>query len=249
MKTRVSLLIKTVCAGAIVFGISAPSSACWFPFCWHGYPTYQPAYPAYYGPVYGSSCGSSCSPCGAGGCGVRTFYGPLSGCSACGCAPCACSPCGIGCSPCGDGCGVDAGYAPNADPVPDAGADAGGQGRQTFAEEESTGGVTEDPPMPAPGDDDFVPADRGDTDGTDGTDPFPDFERPVLPMESGDGEDAGPQPLENLEDERVTLRVTPTRQRVRAEARYRVPRMVRLEVVPESPWQPHHEAPAQVASK
>jgi len=155
---------------------------------------------------------------------------------------------------------VDVGYAPTTDPVPDDGPAADSQ-RRTYADEEesSSAGGVEEPPMTPPGDDDFGPAERGSeasdgadtTEGTeaDGTDPFPEFERPVLPMEDGDDEDADPQPLEELDDEGITLRVSPTRHRVRAEARYRVPRMVRLEVTPESPWQPASGSPAQIASK
>lgn len=247
-----TLLLKSACVAAVVFGISTPSTACW-PFCWNSYSAYRPAYyGGYYGPTYApgcgsacSPCGSACSPCGSGGCGFRTYYAPAS----CGCAPCGCAPCGGGCSTCSNGCGVDTGYAPEQGPVRDDGAAAEGEGHQTFAEEEATGTGAEEPPEPAPGDDDFGPVERDGTESTEGTaDPFPEFERPVLPMDTGDGEDADPAPLNELDDEGITFRVTPTRERVHAQARYRVPHIVRLEVAPHSPWQPVRDIPAQVAS-
>jgi hypothetical protein len=67
-------------------------------------------------------------------------------------------------------------------------------------------------------------------------------------MEDGDGGDTDPQPLDLEDEQDITLRVMPTRERVRAEARYRVPHIVRLEVTPQSPWQPVRDVPAHVAS-
>ena len=249
--TRItSHLLKVSCVMAVVFCMSAPSAACWFPFCWQSRQAYRPVY---YAPVYRPAFRSGCSPCGSGGCGVQSYYGAA--CSPCspGCAPCqvGCTSCGgIGCSACGNGC--DVGYAADAGPVPDNG------DRQTYApedpeetteeatSEEAGGEATDEVDMSAPGDDDFGPVEREESDA--GDDPFPDFERPVLPLGTDDDEESGPQPLD-LDEENVTLRVLPTRHRVRAEARYRVPRLVRLEVAPESPWRSMGEVETHVVVK
>lgn len=142
-------------------------------------------------------------------------------------------------------------YAPDSNPVPDHNANSGestsssANDRRTYAEEESTGATTstEKPPMPAPGDDDFESVNHDDTGAA--ADPFDPIEHPVRSSEESGNEESGsegesaPEAL-NLDDG-ITLRVSPTRHRVHAAARYRVPHMARLEVAPRSPWQPVHD--------
>jgi hypothetical protein len=258
MRTRITAtLLKSAFLAAAVFGMSSPASAYW-PFFWNNYSAYRPVYYGY-GPAYSPCCSSGCSPCssgcspcgscsscGSGGCGIQSYYAPSGGCSpcgysACGCSPCGCSPCSGGCGTCSSGCGVN--YAPDSNPVPDNSASSGDSAsssekdRQTYAEEESTGNTSTEE-APAPVDDDFGPVNRDDTGAA--ADPFPSIDRTVRPAESGNEEEADPAPL-NLDDG-LTLRVSPTRHRVHAEARYRVPHMARLDVAPQSPWQPVREA-------
>lgn len=219
-----SVLLKGLCAAAAACALSSSAEACLFSFFWHHHGCCGPSYGSFYGPV---STAPACNPCVVGGGAVRTFSIPAAGC-----CPTACSPCGPFAAGCpGGDCGVR--YAPSVEPIPDDGAGDDSGDRRTFVEEEP--GLPSDTDTTPP-DDDFSPPQRGE-DGSEGEDPFPqNFQEPVLPMEAEEQEEPmrEPEPM-SLDDENITLRVSPVRHRVRVEARYRAPRITRIEVTPASP--------------
>lgn len=203
---------------AMLLGTAAPAEACLFPWFWGGYYAPPPAYygpPAYGGPAYAPS------PCGPGGC--SSYYAPQT----------CCAPCGVGCSPCGAGgcasgnCGVD--YSSNLSPQPD---DRPTPSEKTYADPPQPGSVDGMP------DDDFGPTQRGTGGAGEQPDPFID---PITPEGIITPEDADPAPVQPMGDEAIPgaapVQFIPIRQRTFAQARYRVPRVARLHVEPQTtPW-------------
>lgn len=221
---------RWVVAG-VVLSATTSAQACLFPCLW-GWGGYYAPPPMYGAPVYGAPVYAP-SPCGPGGC--STYYAPQACCAPCGigCAPCgsACSPCGPGGCP-GGNCGVN--YGADMSPKPDNGPTKA----RTYTEPDdqkpnsATGG------MP---DDDFEPVKRGSggaAGSADGPDPFVP---PSTPAGSG-----GTQPPPTPMDEEVLpganpVHISPLRSRTIARAQYRVPRVARLQVAPETKWFPASE--------
>lgn len=231
-----------VAVAAVFLSASTSANACLFPclwgWGWGGY--YPPMYSApAYAPAYSPGpCGpSGCSPCGPSGC--SSFYSPQACCAPCGAS---CTPCGTGCSPCGAGgcpggnCGVN--YAGDMSPQADKGptkADDKRTYRPGDRGKTSTGG------MP---DDDFVPPAKGGANG--GTGPGDPFVPPTSPASTEAGTGTGEQPPAPMGDEVLpgakVMQIAPLRTRTIARAQYRVPRVARLYVAPETRWLPASES-------
>lgn len=217
---------RWVVAGAVL-SATASAQACLFPCLW-GWGGYYAPPPVYSAPMYGAPVYAP-SPCGPGGC--STYYAP----QAC-CAPCsvACAPCGPGGCP-GGNCGVN--YSADMTPKPDSGPTRA----RTYTGEDdakkSNSGMPED---------DFGPVQResgGAAGSADGPDPFVPPSTPAG-TEGGSGET---QPPPTPMDEEVLpganpVHISPLRSRTIARAQYRIPRVARLQVAPETKWLPATES-------
>jgi len=207
---------KVAVAGMLLL-TAGNAEACLFPCLWGGGGGYYAPAPMYGAPVYGGPAYAP-SPCGPGGCGpggCSSYYGPTACCSPCGGG---CSPCGAGCSTCSGGacdsgnCGVN--YSSNLNPTPD---------RGRTKEKTYSPNPAEQPPTPADmEEDDFLPPAHGGDGATGGATSSPA---------------AQPMPDAALPD-KMTLHVLPVRQRTNVRAQYRVPRVARLQVSPQTDWLP-----------
>lgn len=241
-----------VLVAVVFFSVSTSANACLFPCLWGwGWGGYYPP-PMYAAPAYGygapmyapSPCGAGgCSPCGPGGC--SSFYSPQACCAPCGtgCSPCGtgCSPCGTGCSPCGAGgcatgnCGVN--YNGDMTPQADRGP-TNAQDKQTYdpadKNKTSTSGMPED---------DFGAVNRG-TGGAPGKGGDP-FVQPTTPAGTPAGTGTEEKPPAPMDEKSIPnakpVQFSPSRSRTIARAQYRVPRIARLHVVPETRWLPASE--------
>lgn len=89
-------------------------------------------------------------------------------------------------------------------------------------------------------DDDFEPTHRatGGAPEPEEEDPFP-WDEPIIPEVESGPNSPEPPPAQPLEDEAIPgaeeITYTPLRQRTIAQARYRIPHVVRLDVTPQAP--------------